>query len=281
MSDKPKSMKLKFKGDKPSKKHKIQGAGDRSLSRKRNRDEDDAQHDLDWVLPENPQQVTGPTFIFHPSEPPLCIAFNQTSSKITLPALSRTDEGSSEAKPLVSLVPTDVSHVWVSTRVAGSETMNFRTPDGRFLSSDQHGLVSANREARGPQEEWNPVILEDGMVALQNIYEKFLALDEVAGGTLSLRADSDTIGFQEKFWIKVQYGHKRKAGEEERKRAGVQDAPLKIDEAATNRIYQSWGAGRAVVSMDDTRALKKARKEGRLAEALLDRRAKLKSDRFC
>jgi len=27
--------------------------------------------------------------------------------------------------------------------------------------------------------------------------------------------------------------------------------------------------------------LKRARKEGRLAEAMLDRRAKLKSDRFC
>ena len=114
--------------------------------------------------------------------------------------------------------------------------MNFRTPDGKFLSSDQHGLVSANREARGPQEEWNPIILEDGMVALQNIYEKYLALDEVAGGALSLRADSDTIGFQEKFWVKVQHGHKRKAGEEERKRAGVQDGPLKIDEAASKCV---------------------------------------------
>lgn len=190
------------------------------------------------MLPENPQQVTGPTFIFHPSDPPLCIAFNQTSSKITLPAISRPEEGSSESKPVVSLVPTDVSHVWVSTRVAGSETMNFRTPDGKFLSSDQHGLVSANREARGPQEEWNPIILEDGMVAIQNIYEKYLAVDEVAGGVLSLRADSDKIGFQEKFWIKVQYGHKKKAGEEERKRAGVQDAPLKIDEGAAKCVMR-------------------------------------------
>jgi len=114
--------------------------------------------------------------------------------------------------------------------------MNFRTPDGKFLSSDQHGLVAANREARGPQEEWNPIILEDGMVALQNIYDKYLAVDEVAGGALSLRADSDTIGFQEKFWLKVQHGHKKKAGEEERKRAGVQDAPLKIDEAASKCV---------------------------------------------
>lgn len=122
--------------------------------------------------------------------------------------------------------------------------MNFRTPDGKFLSSDQHGLVSANREARGPQEEWSPVVLEDGMVALQNVYERYLAVDEVAGGGLSLRADSETIGFQEKFWIKVQYGHKRKAGEEERKRAGVQDGPMNIDEAASKCVIVVSGLNR-------------------------------------
>jgi len=46
--------------------------------------------------------------------------------------------------------------------------------------------------------------------------------------------------------------------------------------APVSRIYQSWGAGQNVVSKEDTRDLKKARKEGRLAEALLDRRTKLK-----
>jgi len=46
MSDKPKSMKLKFKGDKSRKKHKTRDAGEGSSSRKRKRDEDDEQHDL-------------------------------------------------------------------------------------------------------------------------------------------------------------------------------------------------------------------------------------------
>jgi hypothetical protein len=43
-----------------------------------------------------------------------------------------------------------------------------------------------------------------------------------------------------------------------------------------SRIYQAWGAGRSVVSKEDTKVLKKAKKEGRLAEAMLDRRSKLK-----
>lgn len=32
---------------------------------------------------------------------------------------------------------------------------------------------------------------------------------------------------------------------------------------------------------DDKRALKRAKEEGRLHESLLDRRSKMKSDRFC
>ena len=46
MSDKPKSMKLKFKGDKSRKKTKTRDADEGSSSRKRKRDEEDEQHDL-------------------------------------------------------------------------------------------------------------------------------------------------------------------------------------------------------------------------------------------
>ena len=39
-------MKLKFKGDRPSKKHKTRDTGEASSSRKRKHDEVDEQHDL-------------------------------------------------------------------------------------------------------------------------------------------------------------------------------------------------------------------------------------------
>jgi protein FRG1 len=39
---------------------------------------------------------------------------------------------------------------------------------------------------------------------------------------------------------------------------------------------QAWGGGRHHVSSDDRRALRKAAKEGRIAEAMLDRRAAMK-----
>ena len=70
------------------------------------------------------------------------------------------------------------------------------------------------------------------MVALQNSYDKYLSIDEVAGGALALRGDSDTIGFRERFWLKIQNKYKREAGEEERKKKDGESTKRKIDEAS-------------------------------------------------
>jgi len=98
---------------------------------------------------------------------------------------------------------------------------------------------------------------------------------------MELRGDSDEVGFRERFWIKVQYKYKNEANEEEKKKKDGLSDPMRIDETGTNKLYQTWGMGRSVTSDADKKELKRARKEGRLAEAMLDRRAKLKSDRFC
>jgi len=81
--------------------------------------------------------------------------------------------------------------------------------------------------------------------------------------------------------VKIQHKYKQEAHAEEKKKKEGLVGDAKIDEAATNKIHLAWGAGRSVVSVSDKRELKAAKKEGRLSEALLNRRAKLKSDRFC
>lgn len=184
---------------------------------------DCALRPLAWAQPEAPNEVLGPTFIVHPAEPPICIAYDSTRDRITFPAvpLPSSSATSSSAAPLNSLVPTEVQHVWVVTRVAGSETINLRSPSGKFLSCDAHGLVSADREARGPQEEWTPVVLSDvepPMIAFKNSYDKYLGVDEVAGGNLALRGDADEVGFNERFFVRVQSQYKKKVHEEERQK---------------------------------------------------------------
>ncbi|KAG2078158.1 hypothetical protein BDR04DRAFT_451585 [Suillus decipiens] len=275
--EKVRSTQLKFKGDKIKKKRKREHHDEGSTSKRVDEDEDPET----WVLPENATEIRGPTFIVHPSDPsPISVNFDSTRNKIILSSLDK--DLTSDTLPLLDRTPTEVAQVWVTTRVAGSATINLRTGtgEGKFLSCDKHGIVSAFREARGPEEEWTPVLLPDGMVAFMNVYENYLSVDEVAGGSLQLRGDSEEVGFRERFWLKIQSKYKKEAHEEKKKREAGSELTV-IDETSANHIHQAWGAGRSVVSKEDKRELKRARKEGRLAEALLDRRAKLKSDRFC
>jgi protein FRG1 len=237
-ADKVRSTKLKFKGEKTKKKRKrdADDVGRASGSKRRDDDEDPET----WVLPENPYEIRGPTFIIHPSNlSPVSVNFNSTATRIVLNALDKEKfEDGNEPPKLLDRIPTDVSQVWVTTRVAGSPTINLRTGtgEGKFLSCDAHGLVSADRDARGPQEEWTPVILPDGMISFMNVYEKYLSVDEMAGGALQLRGDSDEVGFGERFWIKIQSKYKKEANEEEKKKDGQTATPA-IDETSTKYVY--------------------------------------------
>ncbi|KAH9854197.1 FRG1-like family-domain-containing protein [Lenzites betulinus] len=282
-SEKPRPTKLKFKGEKSKKKRKHEDSEEGPSTRRRRKEEEEDAPET-WVFPEGPNEIRGPAFIIHPSDPsPITITYDSTRGRIVLHSVDKDKTDDSESPSIKDRTPAEVSQVWVVTRVAGSPTINLRTGvgEGKFISCDKHGIVSADREARGPQEEWTPVVFPDGMVAFQNVYEKYLGVDEVAGGQLSLRGDSEEVGFRERFWVKVQSKYKKEAHDEEKKRKeGLIDVSS-VDEAGSNKMYQAWGAGRSVVSSADKTELKKARKEGRLAEALLERRAKLKSDRFC
>ena len=234
MSSTIRSSKLKFKGEKTKKKRKREDASEEGGSGSRRRRGEEEQSPDTWVRPGQAIEIRGPTFIFHPSDPsPICINFDSTRNRIMLHLLVK-GEADDEEGNLMDRVPSEVSQVWVTTRVAGSLTINLRTGvgEGKFLSCDKHGLVSADREARGPEEEWTPVVYDDGMVAFQNVYEKYLSVDEVAG-QMQLRGDSDNVGFGERFYVKIQSKYKKEAHEEEKKKKeGMLGAPS-MDEAGT------------------------------------------------
>jgi len=48
-----------------------------------------------------------------------------------------------------------------------------------------------------------------------------------------------------------------------------------------SKKYQSWGNGRLVMPNQNLSDLRKAKKSGKMHEAMLDRREKLKSDSYC
>lgn len=125
MSDKIRSTKLKFKGEKTKKKRKPEDANDdggEPSARKRR--EDDEQAPDTWVQPESPNDIRGPTFLFHPSDPsPICVTYDATRARVVLSALDKENTEEVDVQ-MVDRVPSDVSQVWVATRVAGSPTIN-------------------------------------------------------------------------------------------------------------------------------------------------------------
>lgn len=244
--------KLKFKGEKTKKKRKHDEDGGSGSKRKRT--DAAGEDDSSWVRPDTIEEIRGPIFILHPSDPhPVCVAFDATRGKVSIssldkPSKTEDEEGEDRARdqsnlPVMERTPTDVAQVWVANRVAGADTLTLRSGvasstgsgETKFLSCDRHGLVSADREARGPEESWTPVLLPDGMVAFQSVYENYLGIDEVAGGAKALRGDATEVGFNERFWVKVQARYKREATEEERKKKEGEHK-RKIDEAGTKYV---------------------------------------------
>ena len=56
-------------------------------------------------------------------------------------------------------------------------------------------------------------------------------MDEVAGGSLSLRGDAEEAGFCERFYVKIQSKYKKEAHAEERKKREGMTLDANFDEA--------------------------------------------------
>ena len=95
MSEKVRPTKLKFKGEKSKKKRKREDGEEGSSKKHRRREDDEGSSDT-WVLPEQATEIRGPTYILHPSEPPICITYDSTRGRIVLHSVDKgkTEDGS-------------------------------------------------------------------------------------------------------------------------------------------------------------------------------------------
>lgn len=128
--------------------------------------------DLGWVRADALDDLVGPVFITHPSDPTVCLTVDENDRFL--------------AYPLPSDVPPDepmiVNQVFVGSRLLGSTSrFTFKSYRGKYLSSDKIGVTQCDREAISGLEEWEPVVTEAG-VAFQNTHGKFMMVDQVANG---------------------------------------------------------------------------------------------------
>lgn len=197
--------------------------------------------------------------------------------------LSLTEGGSIVPKSSIELElsaefatmePHDVSQVFVGQSLIRGQ-FSLKTSMGKYLSSDSVGKVTAGSTAVSELEQWFPMKTDDGF-AFRNIHGKFLSFDRDSG---RVRADSETIGFNETFRIRCQRRPSAPKDEVEETLLLPGTAGLhNFEQDTTKKFVSQRSKMRSSSSMEE---LARAEKDGRLHEALLERRMKSKHDPFC
>ncbi|RUS19366.1 hypothetical protein BC937DRAFT_87597 [Endogone sp. FLAS-F59071] len=180
--------------------------------RKKKRKADDSEREIvgniqeeGWVPVETLDDLVGPLFLTFPSDPPTSICTDDQDRLLIYPLPSSSSSSSTHPEPTI------VQQVFVGARIVGSSSaFSLKSSSGHYLTSDRFGAVSADREAIGPQEEWNPAVTEAGVAWQSAMYGKFLAVDEIAGGGYKIRADAEAVGFCETWRVLCQARFKKK-----------------------------------------------------------------------
>lgn len=161
------------------------------------------------------------------------------------------------------------------TGVPLSDTkLAFKTGFGKYLGIDNNGKVIGISDAIGPKEQWEPIFQEGKTALLSSGNNCFMSCDDEG----DIVAASRTAGKGEILKIRSD------AVREDQ----VDDTPVeeKVDsmkDCEVNYVkkFQSFQDRRLRINEEDTSKLDTAKNEGKLHEALLDRRSKMKADRYC
>ncbi|KAH0954649.1 hypothetical protein HN011_004185 [Eciton burchellii] len=144
---------------------------------------------------------------------------------------------------------------------------------GKYLGVDKNSVVIGRSDAVGPIEQWEPVFQDSKLAILNN-----------TGCFMSLTSDDDVVC------------QNRTAGPSEfvvmrsmtqRSQSPSKDIPKEeqgsLADVEVNyvRKFQKFQDKKLRINKSDHSELEKAKVEGNLHETLLDRRSKMKADRYC
>ncbi|EDQ91477.1 uncharacterized protein MONBRDRAFT_15040 [Monosiga brevicollis MX1] len=151
-----------------------------------------------------------------------------------------------------------------------------KTAFNRYVTVDDNddGVVYARAEAIGALQLFQAVWTDETHVSLRGPNKKFLSI--LPGRRCTCNKNQMDLGTTFQAFSCAERKEKKKKDD-----YNIEGGSLKNMEEAFAMRFQSGKNGKWQVSEEDARDLGSARRQGRLHESLLDRRAKVKADRYC
>ncbi|KAF7491871.1 Protein FRG1 [Sarcoptes scabiei] len=260
--------KLKLKGDKKKKKKNKRKRedfdGDEDDERDCSIDVNDAQQHGDWFEVKKFEQINGSVCI---ELSPYQYIRSLDNGNLILGAPHSIGEGP------------DQEEIFIAIRVSPSQ-IALKSGYNKYLSVDKHRKIVGHSDAVGNKEHFDP-IFEEGKLALSASNGCFVSVDE-NNELPYIIAKSSTVGPNETLKIRTNVNPiitrlerlQQKIPDEEK-------GSLKECELNYVKKFQSFQDKKIRLNKEKIDSLKNAKDEGRLHEEMLDRRSKMKSDKFC
>lgn len=174
----------------------------------------------------------------------------------------------------------DQEEIFVAVRVSPSQVA-IKTGYNKYLCVDSHRKVVGHSDAIGLKEQFEP-IFQDGKLAIMAPNSCFISIDEQNSELPYLIAKSVTAKESEVVKVRTNINPELTRLERLNKEIPAEErGSLRDCEKNYVKKFQSFQDKKVRLNSAGVEVLKRAKNEGRLHEELLDRRSKMKSDKFC
>lgn len=252
-----KSSKLKFKGEKKRSKRKRKEESTQEGESWVDSDPT-ARHRVWWIV-RDMLDVKGSVLFELAESTSYVIACEDTT--ISIGDVRQQSEGPENAE------------IFTALPGSGDNKIAIKTGYDKFLSVATDGSISGKSEAIGVREEFL-VEFEEGFQTLKGCNGRYVTVQ--TDGTIGCTAEE--CKENNKIQIRTRGDKCRKVetlAEKEKK------GTVRSYEINYVKIFQKFQDKKLKLSKNSTRDLKKARKDGNFHEEMLDRREKMKSDKYC